>query len=95
MVGAGNMQEREGRWVEKPSQRESQDVEVETTRQEQCVTDGRPLEYDRERQRGTQRGQKSLAQRDGKRQTGRGVPGESPGYQIGGGYQIPVCEDSL
>lgn len=74
---------------------ESQDVEVETTWQEQCVTDGHPLGYDGERQRGTQRDQKSLAQRDGKRQTGRGVPGESPGYQIGGGYQIPVCEDSL
>lgn len=34
MVGVGNMQEREERWVEKPSRRESQDVEVETTRQD-------------------------------------------------------------
>lgn len=58
---------------------------------EQCVTDGHRLGYDEERQRSTQRDQKSLAQRDGKKQTGRGAPREPP---FGGGYQIPVCEDS-
>lgn len=48
------------------------------------MTDGHLLGHGGERQRSTQRDQKSLAQRDGKKQAGRGAPGESP---FGGGYQ--------
>lgn len=55
------------------------------------MTDGHRLGYDGERQRSTRRDQKSLTQRDGKKQTGRGAPRESP---FGGRYQIPVCEVS-
>lgn len=42
---------------------------------EQHVTDGHRLGNDGERQRDTQGDQESLAQREGKKQTGRGAPG--------------------
>lgn len=87
------MQEGEGGWVEKPSRIRARMWRWKQHGKtgEKYVTDGHLLGHGGERQRSTQRDQKSLAQRDGKKQAGRGAPGESP---FGGGYQIPFYEDS-